>query len=92
MELLEGIREDDFSARARFDMFLSDTDVHPVVESTATVAATIRRNLRQRKVQFDYRALDILIAATAIDHDLILVIGNTRHFRDIGDLRLWPAD
>jgi len=34
---------------------------------------------------------DILIAATALHHDLILLTRNRRHFERIPDLRLMPA-
>jgi predicted nucleic acid-binding protein len=35
--------------------------------------------------------LDLLIAATAIERDLVLLTRNLRHFARIPDLRLYPA-
>jgi predicted nucleic acid-binding protein len=45
--------------------------------------------LRRNKRQIHERALDILVAATAIELDLILVSRNTKHFEDIAGLRLY---
>jgi predicted nucleic acid-binding protein len=53
--------------------------------------AEIRRQLMVSGKQVDHRALDIVIAATAIEHDLILVTRNARHFEDIETLRLWST-
>ena len=36
----------------------------------------------------NHRAMDLLIAATALEHDLVLVTRNTRHYADVADLRL----
>jgi predicted nucleic acid-binding protein len=91
MEVLEGIREGDIAAHSRLYAFTSRIVVHHVTDKTARIAASIRRDLRQTKAQVNHRALDILIAATAIEYDLILVTRNTRHFQDIEGLRLWPA-
>jgi predicted nucleic acid-binding protein len=54
-------------------------------------AAAIRVDLRRQKRQVDERALDILIAATAIEHELTLVTHNTRDYADISRLQLYQA-
>lgn len=48
--------------------------------------ASLRRGLRQRgRIIGD---MDILIAATALERDLVLVTGNIKHFEQVPDLRL----
>jgi len=66
--------------------------VHPVTQDTAGIAATIRQQLRAAKAPVRDRALDILIAATVIEHDLILVTRNIRHFRNIQGLQILTTD
>ena len=51
-------------------------------------AATIRLDLRRQKRLVNDRALDILIAATAMEHRLILVTRNVRDYSDIPGLQL----
>jgi predicted nucleic acid-binding protein len=45
--------------------------------------------LRRQKLQVNERALDLLIAVTAIDHGLILVIRNLRDYDDIPGMTLY---
>lgn len=92
MEVLEGIPEADLVAMQRLRILAKGTTIRPVTVKTAYAAATIRRNLRAKKAQVDHRSLDILIAATAIEHDLTLVTRNTRHFHDIDGLRILTND
>src|SRR5680860_619304 len=72
MEVLEGIPDADSVATQRLRILVKGTTVHPVTVKTAYAAAAIRRNLRALNAQVSHRSLDILIAATAIEHDLIL--------------------
>jgi predicted nucleic acid-binding protein len=88
MELLEGVRNEG-ATRISLDTFLEGTAVHSIDPPTAQIAASIRRRLRQRRVNVGHRALDILIAATAIEHELTLVTRNARHFDDIEGLALY---
>jgi tRNA(fMet)-specific endonuclease VapC len=69
-------------------MFPRGTRVLIVSRSIAKRAATIRIDLRRQKRQVNERALDILIAATAIEHNLILVTRNNRDYADIQGLKL----
>lgn len=50
-------------------------------------AAHIRAGLRRQRHPITHRALDILIAATALVHDLTLVTRNRRDYEDIADLK-----
>jgi predicted nucleic acid-binding protein len=60
----------------------------PVSPPIAERFAEIRAHLRRRgELLADF---DILVAATALHHDLTLLTFNARHFRRIPDLRLFP--
>lgn len=93
MEIMEGIagEQDSASALRAFRAFLRRTRMLIVSRAIARRAAEIRFDLRRQKRPIDHRALDILIAATAIEHDLILVTRNTRDYEDISGLQLHQA-
>jgi tRNA(fMet)-specific endonuclease VapC len=65
---------------------ISRVNVVSLGENEALVAgdilANMRRTGRARSIE------DILIASSAITHDLILVTANTRHFSNIKDLKI----
>lgn len=64
----------------------------PVLDFTATEAercAQMREELRGKTRRVNSRALDLMIAATAIEHQLILVSRNTRDYRDLPGLELY---
>ena len=69
--------------------FLSEYAVlnlsEPIIERFAAIRALLRR---QGRLISD---LDLLIAATALDHDLTLVTRNRRHFERVPGLRLFAA-
>jgi len=87
MEVLEGTREGDRVAIGKLSTLVLGTTILPMTVRTAYAAAAIRRKLRENRAQVSPRALDILIAATAIEHNLFLVTRNIRHFQDIDGLR-----
>jgi predicted nucleic acid-binding protein len=69
-----------------FRAFLQATPVLPLTENSMESFALIRGSLRaQGQLIGD---ADILIAATALDHDLTLVTQNIRHFRRVPNLAL----
>jgi predicted nucleic acid-binding protein len=90
-EVLEGFRHHDPSVLDRWAEFLSLATLYAFDLESASVAADIRKDLRLRRRQVDHRAVDILIAATAVQYDLTLVTRNTRHFEDIEGLRIWSG-
>lgn len=92
MEILEGLSRNQDATQTRFDSMLEFINMHPATRETATIAADIRRHIRASKAPVRERALDILIAATAIEHDLLLVTRNIRHFQDIEELRILGTD
>lgn len=93
IEVFEGIiggrhRE---QADAVFRAFLREVDLLEIGQVVANRTALIRADLRQRRRPIDHRAMDLMIAATALAHDLTLVTRNTRDFHDIPGLRLYQA-
>lgn len=66
---------------AWFERFLKmRADVLPVTESIARKCGLVRGQLRKRGIL--RTQADMLIAATALEHDLILATRNTRDFED----------
>lgn len=49
----------------------------------------IRQELRRKRRPISHRAIDLLIAATALEHDLILVTRNLGDYGDVPNLRLY---
>lgn len=77
-------------AHARLQDFLESVPVLPLSVSVAERCAEVRESLRQSGKQFRRRALDLIIAATAIEHDLTLVTRNRGDYDDIPGLTLRP--
>ena len=57
---------------------------YPIMEKFAEVRSYLRR---RGELISDF---DILIGATALHHDLTILTYNTRHFKRIPDLKLYP--
>jgi tRNA(fMet)-specific endonuclease VapC len=92
MEIYEGIersparRADERSFRA----FLSGVPVLPFSRTVARRTARLRAELRRRNPSIvRRRALDVIIAATALTYDLTLVTRNTDDYRVIPGLKLY---
>ncbi|NQU19740.1 MAG: type II toxin-antitoxin system VapC family toxin [Candidatus Nealsonbacteria bacterium] len=66
--------------------------VLPFDEKCAEVLGRIRGN--QLRQGISYGSIDLLIAATALTHDLTLVTHNVKDFEHVPDLRIedWMAD
>lgn len=90
MEVVEGVAGSatPFRAQRGLRIVLRHARILIVSRAVAERAAEIRRDLRHQKRQVNERALDILVAATAIEHRLTLVTRNTRDYDDIPGLRL----
>lgn len=65
---------------------LSDVVVLPLDDDVARQCGQTRALLQRQGTKIP--TLDMLIAATALGHDLIIVTHNTRHFRLVPDLRM----
>jgi predicted nucleic acid-binding protein len=88
-EILEGIYYGSAPEEHERDFrtLLQGVDRVPLSDSIFERFARLRGQLRQRgRLIGD---LDLLIAATALEHDLVLVTRNRRHFDRIPDLRLY---
>lgn len=92
-EIYEGIYSSRDPERAEqvFLDFLRSCRVLALTRAVAKRHARIRGELRQRKRPVTHRALDLLIAATALARELTLVTNNLRDYTDIPALRLYPS-
>ncbi len=87
-ELYEGVHygRDPVAGLNGLERFLTEAEVLGISQAVARRAAVIRGALRRAGIPVALP--DVLIAATAMEHDLTLVTGNLRHFGRIPDLRL----
>lgn len=87
-EIYEGIYygRDPRSQEQAFLTFLDGTNVLPLNEQIMKRFARIRGELRSKGLII--ADSDLMIAATAIEHDLTLVTGNKKHFERIPGLTL----
>lgn len=90
-EVLEGVLggRDPRRSEQGFRAFLSGTRIIGINRAVARETARIRLDLRRRGLSVNHRALDLVIAATAVTHGLTLVTRNTRHFSDINGLTIY---
>jgi predicted nucleic acid-binding protein len=90
-EIYEGISygRDPAGSERDFRQFLRAVDVLPLTRPLMRRFARLRCDLRRRGQLIGDP--DVLIAATALHHGLILVTGNRARFRHIPDLRLSPS-
>ena len=91
MEAFEGTlrKQDPAAAQARLRAGLRPFHAIHVSQEIAARCAIIRYDLRSRGRRIRDRALDLLIAVTAIEYDLTLVTRNLDDFSDIPGLRLY---
>jgi predicted nucleic acid-binding protein len=91
MEALEGVLRspNPQQARADFDAFLANVPVLPFSPVVAEQCAQVREWLRRQNRRVHSRALDLIVAATALEYGLTLVTGNTADYKDIPGLRLY---
>jgi tRNA(fMet)-specific endonuclease VapC len=86
-ELLRGLKEKAASSQlARFDTFCQNTLVVPITNTILDRAADLW--VAARKIGQAGRDADLIIAATALEHSLLLVTGNTKDYSWISSLRL----
>lgn len=72
--------EDPTQAEARLREFLSAVPVLPFSPSTARRCAVLREQLTRQGKRVRRRALDLLIAGTALEHNLTVVTRNREDF------------
>ena len=91
MEVLEGIFRfpENPMTEDLFSDLLQDFDILPVTQSIARRCAIVRADLHSKGRRVRQRALDLLIAATAIEHNLTLVTRNQDDYSDIPGIVLF---
>jgi predicted nucleic acid-binding protein len=75
-------------ASEKFHAFINTVLILPFSFAVAERCARLRETLRKQNKRVKSRALDLIIAATALEYDLTLVTENTGDFKDIPDLSL----
>ncbi len=74
------------AAERQLRAFLRTVTILPLTRRVTIRAARIRADLLNRNLSARSRAYDILAAAFALEHSLILVTSNTRDYRGISGL------
>ena len=77
-------------ARAKFQTFRRSVPVLPFSLSVAKRCAVLREQLKTEQKRVKARALDLINAAIALEHNLTLVTRNVKDYQDIPDLHLYP--
>lgn len=94
IEIREGIvgGRERAAAEQVFAGFLRLARVLGISREVADLTAVLRADLRRERKPVKERALDLFVAATALEHGLTLVTRNTRHYRDIPGLVLYREE
>ena len=94
MEAYQGVLRspDRQIAEAKFTDFMASVPVLPFSPSVARRCAELREDLRLGGKRVRARALDLLTAAIALEHQLTLVTRNSADYHDIPDLDLYPSN
>jgi tRNA(fMet)-specific endonuclease VapC len=85
MEVYQGVErsEDPGDAEQKLAAFLENVPLLPISPAVSRRCASLRETLRRQGRRVNNRALDLLIAATAIEHNLTLVTRNVQDYADI---------
>ena len=91
MEVYQGVLrgQESEAASAQFAALVAAVPVLPFSRAVAERCARLRETLRQQGKRPQQRALDLIIAATALTHDLVLVTRNVADYQDLPDLVLY---
>jgi predicted nucleic acid-binding protein len=91
MEAFQGALQspDPTSAEAKLSTFLEKVPVLPFSYEVARRCARMRLELKRQGKRVRPRALDLITAATAIEHGMTLVTRNTADYQDIPGLTLY---
>ncbi len=86
-EVLRGLKaKNAVKQLAAFDLFCQNSEILPITEGVISHASDIYASLHQRGQLIG--DADLLIAATAINHDLTLATNNENHFCRVFNLRV----
>ena len=88
LEVYQGtlVSPDREQAQAKLDAFLAAVPIIPFSAEVARRCVRLRTELLQKGTRVRSRALDLLTAATALEHELTLVTRNLADYQDIPDL------
>jgi predicted nucleic acid-binding protein len=91
IEVYQGVERDPDPRQAaqQLQAFLENAPILPVSLPVAQGCARLRESLRKQGKRVRTRALDLIVAATALEHDLTLVTKNRDDFNDIRGLKLY---
>ena len=89
IELYQGTLQtpDPTQAQDRLATLLASVPMLPLSPAVARRCAHLREELKRDGKRVRQRALDLIIAATALEHNLTLVTRNREDFQDIPDLQ-----
>ncbi len=86
-EILRGLHAKNATAQlAAFDRLCQVSRILPLTDAIVVRAATIYADLHRRGALIG--DADILIAATGIEHELVVVTNNENHYNRIADIQL----
>ncbi len=90
MESFEGTfrTRDPLVSQRQFAELLAGVPVLPFSVVTARLCAEVRHELSAGGKRVRSRALDLIIAATALEHNLVVVTRNRSDYQDIPELRI----
>jgi len=74
---------------AKLRTFVQGVPVLPLTMAVMERCARLREELRRQRRKPSRRALDLLIAATALENDLTLVTRNVVDFQDLPELKFY---
>jgi tRNA(fMet)-specific endonuclease VapC len=76
-------------AEQKLQAFVDTVSILSISPAVARRCAHIREDLRKQRKEFRRRAFDLLIAATAIEHDLTLLTRNRGDYDDVPNIRFY---
>jgi tRNA(fMet)-specific endonuclease VapC len=90
MEAFQGVARSPYpkEAQGKFRALAKSMPILPLSLAVAERCARLRETLRTQQKRVNSRALDLIIAATALEYDLTLVTENIKDFEDVPDLML----
>jgi predicted nucleic acid-binding protein len=93
IEVFQGILRDPEPERSRrsFQAFVGSSPAIALDTAVAEQCARLRQYFQDRGQRPARRGYDLLIAATALEYDLMLVTRNVRDYVDIPGLKLYPG-
>ena len=91
MEAYQGVLRspDPEEAQSKLRAFVDAVPVLPLSAAVAQRCAHLRETMRRQGKRVNARALDLIIASTALEYDLTLVTRNTEDYADVPDLKLY---